>query len=805
MKKIVLLAFVILYSLYANATHWYVNINATGANNGTSWVDAFTDLQLGLGATVGGDSVWVAQGVYKPTTTTTRTISFVLPTSCKVFGGFNGTETLLSQRNFITNVTILSGNIGNTTLTSDNSYTVVSASNVSSSTLLDGFKIIAGHNTVGSYQGPGFNNKNGSPTISNCIFQDNYSGYNGGALCSTGSGSIAIKGCTFLFNNALSNGGAIYIDGNATISDCIIKENLASLAAGGIYLNGGNVNIDRCIITKNEATASHSGAIGVNDAAIMNLTNSLIVGNYSDWAAAMYISSFNNFNTYNIINCTFANNKSNLALGNNDYPIAVSDKTNMYNCILSENTGSFNNQTYKYTNEKFEYNLINGGVFGGTVSNTNLYANPTFINSALTISAPFDATLYNYHLNSLSKGIDAGKNSYIIPIYNYDLDSLNRTYGGKVDMGAYEKNYCLLSQTFTTSTGSDSICWGKLLTVNATKGKYFSWNNGDTTASVQLNAGTFFLTSVDSLGCISKDSFTVKNFKIPVSISASGSTSFCTGKNVTLSTTPSFSNYAWTGGSSSSSIVVNYSGTINVTVTDVTGCKGSASQLVTATPIAVTINASGPTSFCAGGNVTLSTAQVFSGYNWSNSSTSSSINVNTSSTYSVTVVDGSGCTGSASQVVTVYNLPTPTIIQNGADLTTIQSFVSYQWYLNGALINGANNAIYTPTQDGNYTVEVTNFNNCKATSTAFNVIGLGVENTLSSNFLDIFPNPTSQQIFIKGGDFTRFEIQNLLGEKINSNDLQQSTINISHLPTGLYFLYLYTLKNDLSIKQFIKK
>ncbi|MEY2830173.1 MAG: hypothetical protein RIQ33_2031 [Bacteroidota bacterium] len=805
MKKQALIILFILISIKVSATHWYVNINASGANNGTSWADAFTDLQLGLGATVGGDSVWVAQGVYKPTTTNTRTIPFVLPSSCKVFGGFNGTETLLSQRNFISNITILSGNIGNTALTSDNSYTVVSASNVSSSTLLDGFKIIAGHNTVGSFQGPGFNNKNGSPTVANCIFQDNYTAYYGGALCSTGSGSITIKGCTFLFNNALSNGGAIYVDANATISDCIIKENLASLAAGGIYLDGGNVNIDRCIITKNEATASHSGAIGVNDAAIMNLTNSLIVGNYSDWAAAMYIVSFNNFNTYNIVNCTFANNKSNLGLGNNDYPLALTDKTNMYNCILSENTGSFNNQTYKYTNEKFEYNLINGGVFGGTISGTNMYANPKFINPALTISAPFDATLYDYHLNSLSKGIDAGKNSYISPIYNYDLDSLSRTFGNKVDMGAYEKNYCLLSQTFTTSTGSDSICWGKLLTVNATQGKYFSWNNGDTTATVLLNAGKYFLTAVDSLGCISKDSFTVKNYKIPVSISALGPTSFCTGKNVTLNTIPSFSNYAWSAGGSASSIVVSTSGTITVTVTDANGCKGTASQVVTVTPIPVTINASGPTNFCAGGNVTLSTSQVFSNYNWSNSNTSSSIQVNSSGTYSVTVADGNGCSGTASQIVNVYNLPSPTIIQNGIDLTTSQSFASYQWYLNGAIINNANNAIYTPTHDGSYTVEVTNANNCKATSIAFNVIGLGIENALGSNFIDVFPNPTSQQIFIKGGDFIRYEIQNLLGEKIYSNTLQQSSIDISNLQNGCYFLFLYDVKNNLSIKQFVKK
>src|SRR5262245_48737704 len=76
----------------------YVNAVATGANNGLSWTDAYIDLQSALSAAVNGDEIWVAAGTYKPTTSTDRTISFTLKNGVALYGGFAGTETLLTQR-----------------------------------------------------------------------------------------------------------------------------------------------------------------------------------------------------------------------------------------------------------------------------------------------------------------------------------------------------------------------------------------------------------------------------------------------------------------------------------------------------------------------------------------------------------------------------------------------------------------------------------------------------------------------------------------------------------------------------------
>src|SRR5436190_301007 len=99
--------------VYASAIMtYYVKWNANGANDGSSWTNAYTDLQSALSVASSGDEIWVAAGTYEPTTGTDRIISFTLKNGVAVYGGFEGAETLLTQRNPATNVTTLSGNIG---------------------------------------------------------------------------------------------------------------------------------------------------------------------------------------------------------------------------------------------------------------------------------------------------------------------------------------------------------------------------------------------------------------------------------------------------------------------------------------------------------------------------------------------------------------------------------------------------------------------------------------------------------------------------------------------------------------------
>ena len=102
-------------------------------------------------------------------------------------------------------------------------------------------------------------------------------------------------------------------------------------------------------------------------------------------------------------------------------------------------------------------------------------------------------------------------------------------------------------------------------------------------------------------------------------ITPSGLTTFCAGGSVTL-TASNGNSYAWTNGATKQSITVTSSGTYNVTVTDAAGCIASSpATTVTVNPLPpATITASGSTTFCPGGNVTL-TAPAGMSYLWSTS------------------------------------------------------------------------------------------------------------------------------------------------------------------------------------------
>ncbi|HSK13321.1 MAG TPA: LamG-like jellyroll fold domain-containing protein, partial [Phnomibacter sp.] len=182
----------------------FVNANATGDNNGTSWANAFIQLQDALALATGCSNIteiWVAAGTYYPDegggkNNNDRTASFTLKNGVAIYGGFVGTETLRTQRNWQTNATILSGDLmqndeANFAGNWDNAYHVVKAEGTNSSAVLDGFIITAGHSN-GSFpqdRGGGMYNQNASPTIANCIFLNNSGGSSG-----TGGGMANYSG-----------------------------------------------------------------------------------------------------------------------------------------------------------------------------------------------------------------------------------------------------------------------------------------------------------------------------------------------------------------------------------------------------------------------------------------------------------------------------------------------------------------------------------------------------------------------------------------------------------------------------------
>jgi hypothetical protein len=146
-------------SVKVNASKLYVNDNASGLNDGTSWANAFTSLDSALTyIKCAVDTVWVAGGQYFPsldplgnaTPTDNRNKTFYLKSGQKIFGGFAGTETSLTQRtNAVINAnpSILSGNVNGSYNTNDDVYHVIMSINDNNETILNGFTITNGNAT----------------------------------------------------------------------------------------------------------------------------------------------------------------------------------------------------------------------------------------------------------------------------------------------------------------------------------------------------------------------------------------------------------------------------------------------------------------------------------------------------------------------------------------------------------------------------------------------------------------------------------------------------------------------------------
>lgn len=226
-----------------------------------------------------------------------------------------------------------------------------------------------------------------------------------------------------------------------------------------------------------------------------------------------------------------------------------------------------------------------------------------------------------------------------------------------------------------TAAGATTFCQGSSVTLDAGSypGATFLWSDGATTqTNMVTTSGSYSVTVTKPNGCVSTSNaitITVNPTPTAPTISAGSSSTFCNGGSVTL-TSSQATGIQWSNSAITPAITVNSSGSYDVTYTDLNGCTATSLPTVVTVnpnPSAPTISTSGPTTFCTGDSVVLTSSQT-TGNVWSpNSETTQSITVMTSGTYGVTYTDGNGCSAtSSSTTVSSSAAPAPTVQVIGA-------------------------------------------------------------------------------------------------------------------------------------------
>ena len=264
-----LLCFVLLLSskFTSGQTTYYVNAGSSPGGNGLSWNEAFSDLHSAINAATYGSAIWVATGVYYPDADGNRSTSFELKNGVKLYGGFAGIETSLSQRNWELHSTTLSGNIGDTNSRADNSYQILTGVNLDENTLLDGFIITEGHNEVGDGAGLILRANSGQTLrlkVQNCTFNHHFASNGAAVFSQTGNeGDYVLpqfESCSFERNHVLYNGGAVYQTGSTpageffNMGNCRFLDNRALYGSGGgIFLNSpvqAEIHLFNCVFER---------------------------------------------------------------------------------------------------------------------------------------------------------------------------------------------------------------------------------------------------------------------------------------------------------------------------------------------------------------------------------------------------------------------------------------------------------------------------------------------------------------------------------------------------------------------------
>jgi len=379
----------------------YVDDGAAGANDGTSWHDAYNFLQDGLMMASPGDEIWVAQGVYKPDDFVLsdrpnlgRKETFQLKNGVAIKGGYAGFgQPDPNARDIEKYETVLSGDLsGNDMEVADaedllyepsrqeNSFHVTTGSGTDSTAILDGFVIVGGQAYSEEFQylneycyGGGLYIMGGSPTVRNCAFRANTALSFGGGINLDGDSAPLIVNCAFTGNSATDGGGLNSDYSSPTVTGCTFTANAACSYnadgghGGGLYNFKSDSRIEKCVFSE-ISSDEWGGAGGMhNNQSSLVIANCIFTNNWGGWVGGL-VNSWGNLVS---VNCTFWGNTA--LWGGGAIQNSGSGVARISNCILWDNVPT------QIAGESPDvcYSNIQGGWPGpGNIDAQPLFANP---------------------------------------------------------------------------------------------------------------------------------------------------------------------------------------------------------------------------------------------------------------------------------------------------------------------------------------------------------------------------------------------------------------------------------------------
>ena len=375
------------------------------------------------------------------------------------------------------------------------------------------------------------------------------------------------------------------------------------------------------------------------------------------------------------------------------------------------------------------------------------------------------------------------------------------------------------------------VCTNKKIQLNAFGTITYSWKpsktlSDSTVANPFANPSvttTYTVTGTNSNGCQNKDSVTITTLAAPA-VNAGTDTAICQLTSIQLNGSNS-NTYVWHPGKSlSDSTSFNPKATPSSTTTytlvgtAVNGCSNTDSVTISIKNLP-TIQAGNDSSVCKMKSIQLN-AIGGATYSWhpgtslSDSTISNPVATpSVTTTYTVTGTSEAGCSNNDTVTLTVLPLPSvPLITQDLDTLICDKVFFSYQWFFNNKMIVEATEPKYTCTSNGDYYLSVTNMDGCSVNSAVKVVTSVGINESTAAVFVNVFPNPTTDEVTIEFNLSTmqniKMNLLNASGQTIQAFELRQQrgenkkSISLGAYANGMYYLQIITNEGMINKKIF---